>query len=609
MATTTPFAYNTGTTISGTIQVGQIAVGTTSQEYSTNIGGVQWWMGPDQNLGYVITVPVSGNTQPTPLTTNEIFLNPFYKGADIVLSNNNQTAHQNFGYQQSVLGATSIGATDRVMFSVLCELSAPSTLPDSHFIGVGYTSMNYSGSPYGGYPGNDAQSMGYRSDGTIWYNGNQYDSGFETWTNNDIIDIVVDNNLNSMWVRVNGGYWNNNPTADPAAPSGGFETIGGPFFPVLCPAYEGTMTIQNTSTYGIPNGYTFLGGTFASLGFFRTDSPTDEQFIALAEYVSNEYGTPQVFTGATQASSWLTLNGYWNSYGWGNTIGPYYLQYSYTDAYQDGWMTFPNHIGGTWNSDPNLVGETGFAIYINKNDDNAVDNTSVLSGLTTNSGYLRLTQNSDTAVYSFISPNGFTNDGYSGNEYYWDNGYGPSSAGTLTLVSSATTNFNNVDPIYITVSYNQSFTISPSDFTNYGYGYGVINQSNNGFEITGSHGSGEAFFGPNLSVPAGGSSVKSSEILNFWNNNGLTVGNNAYLFYVNWGAGSTIGTSIVVISYYYSDENNAYINIGLVDTTIPGWDTPGTNMYSTLRAVDGTFNFPATFSLYNPEVQDNDSWC
>ncbi len=65
MATTTPLAYNTGSTISGTIQIGDLAIGLTEQDYSSNPGGVIWWMGPDEDLGYVIAVPVSGNTQPT----------------------------------------------------------------------------------------------------------------------------------------------------------------------------------------------------------------------------------------------------------------------------------------------------------------------------------------------------------------------------------------------------------------------------------------------------------------------------------------------------------------------------------------------------------------
>lgn len=61
MPTTKPFAYNTGSTISNTQQIGNLAIAT-----GGTIGGnVTWWMGPDEDLGYVIAVPVSGGTQPT----------------------------------------------------------------------------------------------------------------------------------------------------------------------------------------------------------------------------------------------------------------------------------------------------------------------------------------------------------------------------------------------------------------------------------------------------------------------------------------------------------------------------------------------------------------
>lgn len=67
MSTTRPFAYNTGNTISGTEQIGNLAIGVDDIEYSTNYGGVQWWMGPDEELGYVVTVPVNDGSQPNPL--------------------------------------------------------------------------------------------------------------------------------------------------------------------------------------------------------------------------------------------------------------------------------------------------------------------------------------------------------------------------------------------------------------------------------------------------------------------------------------------------------------------------------------------------------------
>jgi len=64
MPTARPFAYNTGSTIPGTIQVGNLAVG----DATSPTGNPPFWNGPDEELGYVIAVPVSGNTQPTPMS-------------------------------------------------------------------------------------------------------------------------------------------------------------------------------------------------------------------------------------------------------------------------------------------------------------------------------------------------------------------------------------------------------------------------------------------------------------------------------------------------------------------------------------------------------------
>jgi len=61
------FAYNTGSLISGTTQVGNIAVKEVDVEYSANFGGLQWWGGPDQTNGYVICYPVPSCDRPTPV--------------------------------------------------------------------------------------------------------------------------------------------------------------------------------------------------------------------------------------------------------------------------------------------------------------------------------------------------------------------------------------------------------------------------------------------------------------------------------------------------------------------------------------------------------------
>ena len=68
MATTRPFAYNpTQASISGTTNVGLLAIGVADLEYNTNPGGLTWWMGPDEDLGYVIAKDFPAGTYPTPL--------------------------------------------------------------------------------------------------------------------------------------------------------------------------------------------------------------------------------------------------------------------------------------------------------------------------------------------------------------------------------------------------------------------------------------------------------------------------------------------------------------------------------------------------------------
>mgnify|MGYP003334425008 FL=1 len=213
----------------------------------------------------------------------------------------------------------------------------------------------------------------------------------------------------------------------------------------------------------------------AYLGFWRTPDFTDGSFIDLAQYVSIQNGTPQTFSSATQASTWLTTNGYWNSYGGSFTI----YSTDFTSFY--------------WGSNMSVNGTTGF-----------------------------------------------------------------------------TTNSASVGPGY-------------------------------------------SFYGPELGSSQGGNPTKLAEILAYWNNNGLTVGNNAYMFNVTWGAGSTFGSGVAVLSFYYNSGGvYSNLNIGPVDTSNPVWQTSGTNIYNGPPAVTclvGTFNLPATFSLIRPIITDNDSWC
>jgi hypothetical protein len=304
MSTTRPFAYNTGSPIAGTIQVGDLAVGFPTSGFT----GTEWWNGPDEDLGYVIAQPVSGDTQPTNVPEDQLFLSPTYKGVDISLTNNNQTASQIFSYSQTVLGEIIISGTNRVMFSVQYTSTNPSVGVGGHFIGVGLTTMNYSG-PFNGYPGNDTNSIGFSDDGKYYYNGSVVSSGLPTWTNGDTLDIAISHGQ-YWWIRVNGGDWNNNPSADPTSLANGLTMNGlTNYYPALCPYIYGTMEVLNYPKYGVPSDYNFLGNVSASVGFFRTDGYDDNEFLEIANLLLNSN-----YTDATLASSELTDNGFWNSY-------------------------------------------------------------------------------------------------------------------------------------------------------------------------------------------------------------------------------------------------------------------------------------------------------
>ena len=100
MATTRPFSYNTGSTITGTIQVGNLAVGYPNAGFVAT--GLEWWNGPDEELGYVIAQSVPDDSQPTPISdvtasvgffrTNGFDDNEFIDIANILLNSNYNNA-------------------------------------------------------------------------------------------------------------------------------------------------------------------------------------------------------------------------------------------------------------------------------------------------------------------------------------------------------------------------------------------------------------------------------------------------------------------------------------------------------------------------------------
>jgi len=68
MPTSRPFSYNPSSlNFSGTYNIGTMCVGVGSNPYINNYGGLTWWNGPDEDLGYCIGTVVPAQNQSTPL--------------------------------------------------------------------------------------------------------------------------------------------------------------------------------------------------------------------------------------------------------------------------------------------------------------------------------------------------------------------------------------------------------------------------------------------------------------------------------------------------------------------------------------------------------------
>ena len=172
-----------------------------------------------------------------------------------------------------------------------------------------------------------------------------------------------------------------------------------------------------------------------------TQSATTEWNYGVPVYISVTINTPGATPTPTPTPTYTT----------GSTTGDYALLSTYSPASTNGSITFPNHNAGSATLNPNTVGQPGYAIYLNRYDILNNDMSSTLNNLIGRNGTLTLTQGSNSVTYSFTDT-AFGKDGGYMNQYWWDNQMNASPLNTITVLSSAGSDFNIVDPITITVS-------------------------------------------------------------------------------------------------------------------------------------------------------------
>lgn len=154
MATSRPFAYNTGPNITGATQVGNIAIGVDSHPYNENWGGVRWWNGPDEDLGYVIARTQALANQPNPdgasasirffrskLKTEQSYLELVERqfGQSFATGSNAKEWLENNGFWSSYGGST-LGTFDNPGVSAQDIYDSGQTISDWYYIQT--SSMN-----------------------------------------------------------------------------------------------------------------------------------------------------------------------------------------------------------------------------------------------------------------------------------------------------------------------------------------------------------------------------------------------------------------------------------------------------------------------------------
>ena len=163
----------------------------------------------------------------------------------------------------TALGTYAIADTARVMYSVRLDYDGDLTTTLNQAVGFGLSSTNTQAGL-----GADQYSMGVYNNGDVIFNGTLIAGLSNTFGQGDVIDVAIVGTYigAGWWYRMNGGPWNDDPTADPATNIGGFpqyvNDTGSPLYPaVTISSVEAVsvFTIQDVPVYAVPAGFTFLG--------------------------------------------------------------------------------------------------------------------------------------------------------------------------------------------------------------------------------------------------------------------------------------------------------------------------------------------------------------
>jgi len=185
--------------------------------------------------------------------------NPSDKSAAITLSNGNQTATKD--------GVDAYASVRATLAAPSGAKSFGSVTIDAVGLGV-FVGLANSTASLSAFVGSDANGVAYQSTGDVYINGSAV-AAYASYTTGSVIDWAYNDALELLWVRKDGGNWNNSGSADPATDTGGLSTAAtnaGPYYP----AFSGRASTAATANFGAttfphaaPAGYAGLDATGA----------------------------------------------------------------------------------------------------------------------------------------------------------------------------------------------------------------------------------------------------------------------------------------------------------------------------------------------------------
>lgn len=179
--------------------------------------------------------------------------NPSDKSAALTLSNNDTTATNPASNNWRYVKAITSYSTGK--FYCELKIDAMPTATDWCFGFSNSTTPTV-------YLGADNNALGILGDGRIIFNNSIKNASWWTSAVGDYICMSVDYGAQKVWYRLNGGNWNNNGSADPAAGTGAQSFVGlnaGPYFMAHTQygaSYVSTVNFGNSAfAFSAPSGF------------------------------------------------------------------------------------------------------------------------------------------------------------------------------------------------------------------------------------------------------------------------------------------------------------------------------------------------------------------